>query len=46
MLELNISSEIFYGLILSLGSFLLAMFLTPIYTHFAYKYKFWKKHCR
>ena len=43
MLELNISSEIFYGLILSLGSFLLAMFLTPIYTHFAYKYKFWKK---
>ena len=43
MLELNLDNEVFYGLILSLGSFLLAMFLTPIYTHFAYKYKFWKK---
>lgn len=39
----NLSSEAFYGLILALGAFLLAMFLTPIYTHFAYKYKFWKK---
>ena len=28
---------------LSLGSFLLAMALTPIYTYFAYRYKFWKK---
>ncbi|MBR0480401.1 phospho-N-acetylmuramoyl-pentapeptide-transferase [Candidatus Saccharibacteria bacterium] len=37
------TNELFYALILSLGSFLLAMFLTPIYTHFAYKYKFWKK---
>ncbi len=37
------TNELFYGLVLSLGSFLLAMFLTPIYTHFAYKYKFWKK---
>ena len=35
--------EMFYDLILALGAFLLAMFLTPIYTHFAYKYKFWKK---
>ncbi len=43
MLEMSMSNEMFYGLILSLGSFLLAMFLTPIYTHFAYKYKFWKK---
>lgn len=43
MLNVSISGEMFYGLILSLGSFLLAMFLTPIYTHFAYKYKFWKK---
>lgn len=33
----------FYNLILALGAFLLAMFLTPIYTFFAYKYKFWKK---
>ncbi len=29
--------------LLSTGSFLLAMLLTPIYTFFAYKYKFWKK---
>lgn len=26
-----------------MSGFLLATFLTPIYTHFAYKYKFWKK---
>ena len=38
-----LGSEMFYDLILTLGAFLLAMFLTPIYTHFAYKYKFWKK---
>ena len=43
MLQFSTSGEMFYGLLLSLGSFLLAMFLTPIYTHFAYKYKFWKK---
>lgn len=43
MLPINIRGEMFYGLLLSLGAFLLAMFLTPIYTHFAYKYKFWKK---
>jgi len=29
--------------ILSVGAFLLAMLLTPIFTHLAYKYKFWKK---
>ena len=29
--------------ILSVGAFLLAMLLTPIYTYLAYKYKFWKK---
>lgn len=29
--------------ILSLGAFLLAMMLTPIFTFFAYRYKFWKK---
>lgn len=28
---------------LSVGAFLLSMMLTPIYTYFAYKYKFWKK---
>ncbi|MBQ2637631.1 hypothetical protein IJG10_00700, partial [Candidatus Saccharibacteria bacterium] len=38
-----INNEIFYGLILTLGAFLLSMFLTPVYTNIAYKYKFWKK---
>lgn len=28
---------------LSFGSFLVAMLLTPIYTYFAYRYKFWKR---
>src|SRR5690554_1439050 len=28
---------------LSVGAFLLAMMLTPIYTFFAYRHKFWKK---
>ena len=28
---------------LSVGSFFLSMLLTPVYTHLAYKYKFWKK---
>lgn len=28
---------------LSVGAFLLAMMLTPIYTYFAYRYKFWKR---
>ena len=40
---MNIQNEMFYSLILALGSFLLSMFLTPIYTHFAYKHKWWKK---
>lgn len=39
----DINQEIFYGLLLALAGFLLSMMLTPIYTHFAYKYKFWKK---
>ena len=39
----NFNNEMFFGLILALGGFLVAMFLTPIYTYFAYKYKFWKK---
>ena len=40
MLE-NINDEVFHGLLLA--GFLFSMFLTPLYTHFAYKYKFWKK---
>ncbi len=39
----GISEETFFALVLSLGAFLLAMFLTPIYTHIAYKYQWWKK---
>jgi phospho-N-acetylmuramoyl-pentapeptide-transferase len=38
-----ISDEMFRGLLLALASFLFSMFLTPFYTHFAYKYHFWKK---
>ena len=40
---MNINEEMFYGLLLALAGFLLSMVLTPIYTHFAYKYHFWKK---
>ncbi|HEX7484081.1 MAG TPA: phospho-N-acetylmuramoyl-pentapeptide-transferase [Candidatus Saccharimonadales bacterium] len=29
--------------LLSIGAFLLAMMLTPVYTSLAYRYKFWKK---
>lgn len=39
----QIDNEVFYGLLLAVAGFFFAMFLTPIYTHFAYKYKFWKK---
>ena len=40
---MTISEEMFHGLLLALAGFLLSMALTPFYTHFAYKYKFWKK---
>ena len=40
---MTINDEMFYGLLLALASFLFAMMLTPIYTHVAYKYHFWKK---
>jgi phospho-N-acetylmuramoyl-pentapeptide-transferase len=42
MLE-DINSSMGYELVLALGAFLLAMFLTPIYTNFAYKHKLWKR---
>lgn len=29
--------------LLSIGAFVLSMFLTPLYTYFAYRYRFWKK---
>jgi phospho-N-acetylmuramoyl-pentapeptide-transferase len=40
---IEITSELTHMFILSLAAFLLAMFMTPIYTFFAYRYKFWKK---
>ncbi len=40
---LHMKDEVFYGLLLALAGFLFSMVLTPFYTHFAYKYKFWKK---
>lgn len=40
---MTLNDEIFHGLILALAGFLFSMALTPFYTHFAYKYKFWKK---
>lgn len=38
-----LSDELTRTFLLSVGAFLLAMFLTPIYTFAAYKYRFWKK---
>ena len=42
-MNISISDEVFYGFLLALAGFLFSMALTPFYTHFAYKYKFWKK---
>ena len=39
----NFTTELNATFILSVGAFLLAMALTPIYTYFAYHYKFWKR---
>ncbi len=39
----TITEEMTSTFVLSLSAFLLAMALTPVYTYFAYKYKFWKK---
>ncbi len=40
---MTMSDEVFHGFLLALAGLLFAMALTPFYTHFAYKYKFWKK---
>jgi phospho-N-acetylmuramoyl-pentapeptide-transferase len=37
------TSQLTQTFLLSVGSFFLAMFLTPIYTFLAYRFKFWKK---
>lgn len=39
----TITSEMGATFLLSVGAFLLAMLLTPVYTFMAYRYKFWKK---
>lgn len=39
----HLTNDLAYILILSAVTFVAAMLLTPVYTHFAYKYKFWKK---
>jgi phospho-N-acetylmuramoyl-pentapeptide-transferase len=38
-----LSSELAQTFLLSVGAFLFAMFLTPLYTFLAYRFKFWKK---
>jgi phospho-N-acetylmuramoyl-pentapeptide-transferase len=40
---INLTQGLSNSFVLSLGAFLLAMFLTPVYTYVAYRYKFWKK---
>lgn len=37
------TSEMTHLFILSVAAFVLAMFLTPVYTFLAYRYRFWKK---
>lgn len=39
----NLTHDLTGTFLLSVGAFLLAMFLTPIYTFVAYRYRFWKK---
>ncbi|CAN5389866.1 phospho-N-acetylmuramoyl-pentapeptide-transferase [soil metagenome] len=39
----NLTQELSTTFLLSVAAFLLAMFLTPLYTYVAYRYKFWKK---
>lgn len=39
----ELTNELVKVFMLGMGSFGLAMLLTPIYTFFAYKYKFWKQ---
>jgi phospho-N-acetylmuramoyl-pentapeptide-transferase len=39
----NLTHGLTTTFVLSLAAFLLAMFLTPVYTFVAYRYKFWKK---
>ena len=39
----SVNAQMFSEFVLFFGTFLLSMFLTPFYTYYAYKYKWWKK---
>lgn len=39
----QISGELVATSLLSVGAFMLAMILTPVYTYYAYRYRLWKK---
>lgn len=39
----ELSNEMTHIFLLSVAAFVLAMFLTPVYTYLAYRYRFWKK---
>ena len=43
MLFNDINANLGFEMILTLGAFLISMFLTPIYTNFAYKHQLWKR---
>lgn len=43
MMLAELTSDLTKNFEFSVGAFVLAMLLTPLYTHLAYKYKFWKK---
>lgn len=43
ILNITLLDDLTWSLLLSTTAFVFAMFLTPIYTYFAYKYKFWKR---
>lgn len=43
MTFIRLTHELTGTFLLSVGAFLLAMLLTPVYTFIAYRYKFWKK---
>jgi len=43
MTHVQLASEMTETFLLSVGAFLFAMLLTPLYTFLAYRYKFWKK---
>lgn len=38
-----ITDSLVHTTVLSIGAFLLSMALTPVYTYFAYRYRFWKR---